>query len=282
MMGFGDLKKFTEYLNVGKTSEEVKLLQNTLGCTVTSKFDKETENCVKEFQKFTNIRVDGIVGPETRGKLNDMLSGKIKGWLGCKKTVKIQPNDNNPNQKSCKHCMKSYPNPIMSQCAYQAIERFEENYGRANGTSMGDYYFEGTYKAFNSRINSRINKVIGSSAWNSMSEKFKMQLWSFMFNSDSGVVDKYRWLAVLYLVANPNIKGFDKSITSRIINKKDINEWDKARKLVSNTSNWDLDKFLTMLDGQYSTYGNEGAYEKSWSFRPKYLNTMYDECVSKQ
>jgi hypothetical protein len=147
---------------------------------------------------------------------------------------------------------------------------------------MGDYYFEGTYKAFNSRINSRINKVIGSSAWNSMSEKFKMQLWSFMFNSDSGVVDKYRWLAVLYLVANPNIKGFDKSITSRIINKKDINEWDKARKLVSNTSNWDLDKFLTMLDGQYSTYGNEGAYEKSWSFRPKYLNTMYDECVSKQ
>jgi len=101
MMGFGDLEKFTEYLNIGKKSDEVKMLQNELGIEDTGKFDKETEDCVKEFQEFTNIRIDGIVGPETRGKLNDMLGDKIKGWLGCKKTIKDQPidSDQEPTNK---------------------------------------------------------------------------------------------------------------------------------------------------------------------------------------
>jgi hypothetical protein len=33
-----------------------------------------------------------------------------------------------------------------------------------------------------------------------------------------------------------------------------------------------------MLDGQYSTYGNEGAYKNTWSIRPTALTDMYDEC----
>lgn len=180
--------------------------------------------------------------------------------------------------KPCKKCMKSYPNGRMDDCAYQAIERFEENYGTAQGTSMGINYFESTYSKFNSIIMTRIDNVIGASAWDSMSEKFKMQLWSFMFNSDSGSTDKYRWLAVLYLTANEEITEFSKSITSKIINKTNLEEWKKAKELVSNTTSWDLDKFVKMLDGQYSTYGNTGAYKNSWSIRPDYLNQMYDEC----
>jgi hypothetical protein len=178
--------------------------------------------------------------------------------------------------------MKSYNDAQMDHCAYQAIERFEENYGTAQGTSMGNNYFEGTYSTFNTRIMSRIKGIIGESAWESMSEKFKMQLWSFMFNSDSGGTDKYRWLAVLYLTANNEITDFNKSIASKIINKKNLKEWENAKELVSNTTSWDLDKFLKMLDGQYATYGNEGAYKNSWSIRPDYLNKMYDECKTEE
>ena len=29
-----------------------------------------------------------------------------------------------------------------------------------------------------------------------------------------------------------------------------------------------------MLDGQYSTYGNEGAYKNTWSIRPTALTDM--------
>ena len=180
--------------------------------------------------------------------------------------------------KSCKRCMKSYPNGRMEHCAYQAIERFEETYGTEKGQSMGDGYFESKYASFNSKIMARIDKVIGSSTWDSMSEKFKMQLWSFMFNSDSGDTDRYRWLAVLYLTANQEITEFNKSVTSKIIDKTNLEEWKKAKELVSNTTSWDLDKFVKMLDGQYSTYRNTGAYKNSWSIRPDYLNQMYDEC----
>jgi hypothetical protein len=200
--------------------------------------------------------------------LQEQIS-RMKSIMGIIKENELKP---------CKKCMKSYSNGRMDDCAYQAIERFEENYGTAQGTSMGINYFESTYSKFNSIIMARIDNVIGSSAWDSMPEKFKMQLWSFMFNSDSGGTDKYRWLAVLYLTANEEITEFSKSITSKIINKTNLEEWKKAKELVSNTTSWDLDKFVKMLDGQYSTYGNTGAYKNSWSIRPDYLNQMYDEC----
>jgi hypothetical protein len=34
-----------------------------------------------------------------------------------------------------------------------------------------------------------------------------------------------------------------------------------------------------MLDGQYKTYGNEGAYNNSWSIRPTALTDMYNDCT---
>jgi hypothetical protein len=178
--------------------------------------------------------------------------------------------------KPCKKCIGTYGSGMVD-CAYEAIERFEENYGTAAGTSMGDTYFEGNWKRFDKIILSRINGLVPR-AWQSMSEKFKMQLWSFMYNSDSGGEDKFRWLAVLYLTANPEITSFDKKITSNIINKKNPVKWKEAVTLVSKTSSWDYNKFIKMLDGQYSTYGNEGAYKNTWSIRPTALTDMYDEC----
>ena len=96
--------------------------------------------------------------------------------------------------KPCKKCVGTYGSGMVD-CAYEAIERFEENYGTAAGTSMGNTYFEGNWKRFDKIILSRINDLVPN-AWQSMSEKFKMQLWSFMYNSDSGSTDKFRWLAV--------------------------------------------------------------------------------------
>ena len=178
--------------------------------------------------------------------------------------------------KPCKKCIGTYGSDMVD-CAYDAIERFEENYGTAAGTSMGNTYFEGNWKRFDKIILTRINDLVPR-AWQSMSEKFKMQLWSFMYNSDSGGGDKFRWLAVLYLTANPEITSFDKKITSNIINKKDPVKWKEAVTLVSKTSSWNYNKFIKMLDGQYSTYGNEGAYKNTWSIRPTALTDMYDEC----
>lgn len=78
----------TQPMEMGVEDDEVETLQTLLKIPVTGEFDQETEDCVIEFQTFTDIKIDGIVGPETRGKLNELLDDKIKGWLGCKKTIK--------------------------------------------------------------------------------------------------------------------------------------------------------------------------------------------------
>lgn len=190
--------------------------------------------------------------------------------------------NNNSAYKPCKKCIGTYSGLMGDDCAYEAIERFEENYGTAQGTSMGNNYFESNWKSFDSKIVNRIVGLIGKS-WDNMGPKFRMQLWSFMYNSDSGGTDLYRWLAVLYVTANDEINNFDSKITSKIIGKKDINEWKRAIKLVSEYSEWDSKyaKFLEMIDGQYRTYSNKGAYENSWGKRPKVMEDMYHECLNR-
>lgn len=87
---------FTEFMKVGKTSDEVKKLQDILKMENPSgNFDNETEDCVKEFQEFGQLKVDGIVGPETRGKLNQVIDNNLPDWLGCKKTIKTSNDDQN-------------------------------------------------------------------------------------------------------------------------------------------------------------------------------------------
>lgn len=90
---------FTDFMKIGKSDDEVLKLQDILKMeTPTGDFDEETEECVREFQEFTNIRVDGIVGPETRSKLNQLIDGNLPNWLGCKKTKKIDKNSNNQDK----------------------------------------------------------------------------------------------------------------------------------------------------------------------------------------
>jgi len=194
---------------------------------------------------------------------------------------KVIDNDESPYEP-CKKCIGTYNGLMDDDCAYEAIERFEENYGTADGTSMGNNYFEGNWKRFDTLIVNRITKLIGSS-WGIMDSEFKMQLWSFMYNSDSSATDNYRWLAILYATANPDMNTYDTKITSKIIGKKDVELWKKAVDVVSNFTDWNsnYDKFLQMIDGQYQTYSNKGAYVNSWGKRPKVLSDMYDECILK-
>lgn len=94
MMGLiTESDQFTQQLKIGANSDEVKLLQKYLKIGETGDFNEETDECVKEFQNFSEIKIDGIVGPETRGKLQELINGELKGWLGCKKTPLKKPTD---------------------------------------------------------------------------------------------------------------------------------------------------------------------------------------------
>jgi hypothetical protein len=92
MMGLiTEENSFTKHLEIGSNNDEVKVLQNLLKIDETGDFDEETDECVKEFQNFSEIKIDGVVGPETRDKLQELIDGKLNGWLGCKKTPLKEP-----------------------------------------------------------------------------------------------------------------------------------------------------------------------------------------------
>lgn len=64
--------KFMQYLQLGSTGNEVKLLQQILGVTPQSGyFGTLTEQAVKHYQKEHNIEQSGTIGPKTRALLNN-------------------------------------------------------------------------------------------------------------------------------------------------------------------------------------------------------------------
>jgi len=184
----------------------------------------------------------------------------------------------NKSTESDNHILGKYDAATLDKCGYYAIEKFEEHYGNAQGGSMGDAYFDGNYKKFDELIKKRV-KDLTPNVWNSLSKKDKMQLWSFMYNSDSGNVDKYRWLAILDLTANENINDFDEPYTMNIIGNKGSKEWNNAVQRVNSYSGWDSNKLKKMIDGQYKTY-NPTIYSNTWCYRPNTLEEMYNECCN--
>jgi len=81
---------FSEFMKLGTNSDQIEELQDLLGLDeITGTFDEKTEKCVKEFQEFSQINVDGVVGPETRTKLNELLGNELPGWKGCGGTANI-------------------------------------------------------------------------------------------------------------------------------------------------------------------------------------------------
>ena len=182
----------------------------------------------------------------------------------------------NKSTESDEHIMPSYKAITLDKCGYYAIEKFEEHYGNPEGKSMGENYFDGNYKKFDTLIFNRVNDL-APNVWDNLSGKDKMQLWSFMYNSDSGDKDKYRWLAILDLVANKKMSEFDESYTMKIIGKKGSKDWEKAKHRVNSNTDWNSDKLKKMIDGQYKTY-NHITYKKTWSYRPRTLEEMYNEC----
>ena len=221
--------------------------------------------------------------------------------------------DHTNDFETTKHLMGkgNYKKSSLDQCGYYAIERFEENYGDKSGNSMGAPYFEGNYERFDDTIIKRINSTLPL-LWGTLGPKEKMQLWSFMYNSDSAANDQNRWLSVIYQTALGNTV-YDNTLAEQIIKNSytegrrgkivtDKNSPDYGKKKVdptkvtydkgihysaltylndsATTKSYPMNTLIKMIDGQYQALGQGAKYSKTWSYRPKFLNIMYDECMS--
>lgn len=89
--------------------QEIKDLQLLLNIETTGVMDNDTKECVKRFQKFSKLQSDGIVGPKTNLKLNELKDGKLTGWTGCEKiqiTTPTNPKIIGSQWGSCKSWWK--------------------------------------------------------------------------------------------------------------------------------------------------------------------------------
>ncbi len=75
---------FKSYLQKGSESSEVTELQKCLDGRATGYFGEETEELVKEFQQKYNIEPLGVVGKQTRAKLNEIC------FEGSKKEIELK------------------------------------------------------------------------------------------------------------------------------------------------------------------------------------------------
>lgn len=83
-------------LKRGSRGSEVEALQNVLGIKPQDGiFGSQTKKCVEDFQKETGIKVDGIVGDETKGKLKEFEDDEVDWELPefCKKLEKVDKDD---------------------------------------------------------------------------------------------------------------------------------------------------------------------------------------------
>jgi peptidoglycan hydrolase-like protein with peptidoglycan-binding domain len=71
----GDGKAARRTLRRGDEGDAVKALQQLLQLAVDGKFGPNTEAAVRQFQRDQNMVPDGIVGPRTWAKLDEVQSG---------------------------------------------------------------------------------------------------------------------------------------------------------------------------------------------------------------
>ena len=174
--------------------------------------------------------------------------------------------------------------PLIDKKAYDAIHDFETTKGIIKKEN-GKYVAAGFSKDYNVHqkddiIKDHIKNSIGLKTWNKIPMKFRMQIFSYMFNSDSDDKDKFRWLAGLA----QSLDSSKFSDRKEIMNNESTRQ--KAINYIQTLEKKDFedayDSYLKVLKQQYSTIStkngdeyDQAAKKLSWLVRPTELDASY-------
>jgi hypothetical protein len=166
---------------------------------------------------------------------------------------------------------------LVSNNVYKAISSIESVYSYAdqNGDPVGASY-NGNEKESN--IRSSIESTIGLNYWFQMSDFLRGQIYSFMFQSDSGSQSKLRWLAGLAQMVNSAINRGD--IIGKTTNDPNVQNAIKSiQQSISNgTINNLYSNYVNIVKDQYSKISgtpNDPANRlKIWGPRPIALDKL--------
>lgn len=171
---------------------------------------------------------------------------------------------------------------FLDDKAYQAIYDFETTSGLIDKKTLKAYGFSKGYNVHQNDqiIKDHIDKSIGFDTWYKIPMKFRMQIFSYMFNSDSYKDgDRYRWIAGLAQSLNPN-KFSDRKTT--MSDPKEAIEYIKG--LETKDFEEHYKDYLNVLHSQYASLStsngkeyDDAAKELSWFKRPGQLDKSYGQ-----
>lgn len=202
---------------------------------------------------------------------------------------------NKPNNKPAEIHKTDVKKGLIDAQAYAAIYKFETTKGRIVPDNNGGYKAvsmeDNKMKADNIKYNvhqkdnvikNHIENAIGLDTWYKIPSKFRMQIFSYMFNSDSyddKKGDRFRWIAGLAQSLNPNKFG-DRQAT--MANPKEAIEYIKGLEEKDFTEHYK--DYLDVLHSQYASLStpngkeyDDAAKELSWFLRPGVLDKDYSK-----
>ncbi len=166
---------------------------------------------------------------------------------------------------------------LVSNNVYKAISSIESVYSYAD--ENGDLFarsYKGNEKESN--IKSAIKSTIGLNFWFQMSDFLRGQIYSFMFQSDSGPQSRLRWLAGLAQTVNSSIKRGN--IVDKTIDNPNVKNAIKSiQESISNgTINNLYSNYINVVKDQYSNISgtpNDPVNRlKIWGPRPEALDKL--------
>jgi hypothetical protein len=198
---------------------------------------------------------------------------------------------------------------LLDDAGYDAINKYEDNDGCVtlisgkSGNDVTDYQKSGCngYNPGNDSkeaiIKSRIASNIGLDVWAKIPPKFRMQIYSFMYNADSNADndggDKLRWVSGLAQALKNENAQYRTSIRTNKVLK------DEAIKYIKGLSTSDFEKsydtYFKVLDEMYQSISTseydsrikkndvkwanyyKAAYPLTWKARPSTIETYYNE-----
>lgn len=139
-----------ENVKIGSTdTDSIVRIQKSLGMEPSGEFDSETEECVKKFQEYSKIKEDGIVGPITQGKLDDILLGKLTGWKGCKSSKSDSTDVDSPVKKMSGNVVGSKWKSCLAWRSSGGLSSWGDKFKVENNSSQ----FKITYNGPSSGLN---------------------------------------------------------------------------------------------------------------------------------
>jgi hypothetical protein len=162
---------------------------------------------------------------------------------------------------------------LVTDDVYEAIKNIESEFSATdeNGKIIGIAY---NPRGKESNIKKAIEETIGLDDWGKMDSNLKGQIYSFMFQSDSGPRTRLRWLAGLAQAIDPKINRtniVDKPIT-------DSNVQSAIKLIKDNINSINYNKYMTVVKDQYknisSTINDDANKLKIWGPRPEALDKL--------